>query len=126
MNENLDLDLIVDTKLYEYAKTGMELSLTILCQQLGADQYLSKNNFLKQEYSLTTPFSDYDNLEVFLETLNDVKDIAQNELLHRNDKQLYSIMENIDNLIATSTRLKDYFNLIEYKKNEEPELEPEY
>lgn len=34
MNENLDLDLIVDTKLYEYAKTGMELSLTILCQQL--------------------------------------------------------------------------------------------
>ena len=54
-----------------------------------------------------------------------MKDIAQNELLHRNDKQLYSIMENIDNLIATSTRLKDYFNLIEYKKNEEPELEPE-
>lgn len=44
MNE--DLDLIVDTKLYEYAKTGMELSLTMLCQQLGADQYLSKNNFL--------------------------------------------------------------------------------
>ena len=90
MNE--DLDLIVDTKLYEYAKTGMELSLTMLCQQLGADKYLSKNNFLKQEYSLTTPFSDYDNLEVFLETLNDVKEIAQNELLHRNDKQLYSIM----------------------------------
>lgn len=121
MNENLDLDLIVDTKLYEYAKTGMELSLTILCQQLGADQYLSKNNFLKQEYSLTTPFSDYDNLEVFLETLNDVKDIAQND-----DKQLYSIMENIDNLIATSARLKDYFNLIEDRNIEEPELEPEY
>lgn len=79
-----------------------------------------------QEYSLTTPFSDYDNLEVFLETLNDVKEIAQNELLHRNDKQLYSIMENIDSLISTSTRLKDYFSLIEDRDIEEPELEPEY
>lgn len=118
-------DLLKNTKLYEYAKMGMELSLTNICQELGIEKYLSKNHFLRQEFSLTTPFSDYDNLEVFLETLDDIKDITQNELLHKNDRRLYSIMENIDSLINTATVLKDEIKDIDNIEYNNDELEME-
>ena len=127
MDDNT-IDLINDTKLYEYAKIGMELTLTDLCRNLGMYQYLSKNNFLKQEYSLTTPFNDYDNLGVFLEILDEVKENIR-ENFDKDSKTTQFINSKADDLINTCEKMRDYLALREQKFNEnkfEVEFEPDF
>ena len=126
--DNNVIDLINDTKLYEYAKIGMEQTLTELCKDLGMYQYLSKNDYLKQEYSLTTPFNDYDNLGVFLEVLDDIKENVR-ENFDEGAKTTQFINHRVDDLINVCEKMRDYLALREQKLNDnkfEIEFEPDF